>query len=67
VHFCSRRSRVLGALHSGKGISTEKSKVLAVEQWPQPVNVKELRGFLGLTSYYRKFIKYYGLISKTLT
>jgi len=57
----------LGHCISGKGVSTEKSKVLAVEQWPQPVNVKELRGFLGLTSYYRKFIKYYGLISKTLT
>lgn len=52
---------------SSKGVSTEQSKILAVKQWPVPKNVKELRGFLGLTEYYKKFIKHYGLISRHLT
>ena len=41
---------------SGKGIQTDPEKTKAVREWPSPKNVSEVRRFLGLLSYYRRFI-----------
>lgn len=57
----------LGHTVSGSGVAMDKNKVQAVLDWPQPANVKQLRGFLGLTGYYRRFIKSYAHIATPLT
>ena len=57
----------LGHVLSGKGVAMDIQKVLAVKDWPQPTNIKQLRRLLGLTGYYRKFIKNYATIAAPLT
>lgn len=57
----------LGHTISTQGVSTKAAKIQAIEQWQTPKNLKDLRGFLGLIEYYRRFIKHYGLISRPLS
>ncbi|WVZ06121.1 hypothetical protein V8G54_019467 [Vigna mungo] len=57
----------LGHIVSNKGVQPDPSKIQPVLDWPTPTSVKSLRGFLGLTRFYRRFVKGYASIASALT
>jgi transposase InsO family protein len=57
----------LGHIVSEKGVAVQQYKVKAVVEWKEPKTKKEVRAFLGLTGYYRKYIEKYGDLALPLT
>jgi hypothetical protein len=56
----------LGHIVSSKGVAADPKKVEAVQKYPVPDNLKKLRAFLGLASYYRRFIPSFSTIVRPL-
>ena len=48
------------------GIEMEKKKIDGVLSWPEPKNMKNIRKFLGLTNYYRRFIKNFTQVARPI-
>ncbi|WVZ96328.1 hypothetical protein U9M48_041983 [Paspalum notatum var. saurae] len=57
----------LGHVINEKGITVDPSKVSAVVEWEIPSNVKEVRSFLGMAGYYRRFVNDFSIIAKPLS
>jgi len=62
----ARKIGFLGVIIGPNGIEMEKEKVDGVLSWPQPKMVKDVRKFLGLANYYRRFIKDFAQVARPL-
>ena len=66
-NFYVREVHFLGHVVSAEGAATDPNKISAVVDWPTPTSGMDIRSFLGLCSYYRKFIKDFEKIADPLT
>ena len=61
-----KKVRYLGHVVTHEGTSPDPEKVRAVSEWPRSVTLRDLRGFLGLSGYYRRFLKGYAEVAAPL-
>ena len=57
----------LGHIIGVDGVRVHEKKIRAIRDWSEPRNVTELRGFIGICNYYRKFIKGFSQLAAPLT
>jgi hypothetical protein len=67
LKFMQNEIDFLGHVVSGKGVSVQAHKVKDIRDWPELRNVKEVRQFLGLAGYYRRFVPGFAHVAEPLT
>ena len=66
-NFFKSKVDYLGHVISAEGLKPQQNKVEVIQNMPVPATVKELQSFLGMTNYYRKFVRNYAEIAAPLT
>ena len=66
VFFCKDHVVFLGFVVSSKGVQVDEEKVKAIQEWPTPKSVTEVRSFHGLASFYRRFVKDFSTLAAPL-
>lgn len=65
--WCVTEVKYLGFVIGNGGITTDPEKVDAIEKWPVPKNIKQVRGFLGIAGWYRRFIENFSSVVFPIT
>ncbi|KAJ0810360.1 putative nucleotidyltransferase, Ribonuclease H [Helianthus annuus] len=65
--FGQQRIGYLGHFISSAGVAVDPEKITSIQNWPTPTSIKDIRSFLGLAGYYRRFIRHFAQVASPLT